>query len=92
MEIQLAVKAKLRSFTFEGSELRLRPSCNVFITMNPGYAGGGEQEHSNLGCLLVRLSKSCSERGSAVQLHSYCRCKADPAVTSVTVSLSVAQK
>jgi dynein heavy chain len=40
MEIQLAVKAKLRTFTFEGSELRLRPSCNVFITMNPGYAGG----------------------------------------------------
>lgn len=31
LEIQLAVKAKLKSFVFEGSELTLRPSCNVFM-------------------------------------------------------------
>lgn len=31
LEIQLAVKAKLKSFVFEGSELKLRPSCNVFM-------------------------------------------------------------
>jgi hypothetical protein len=60
MEIQLAVKAKLRTFTFEASELRLRPSCNVFITMNPGYAGAAVQlaHHSllsgqNLACAPV---------------------------------------
>jgi hypothetical protein len=28
LEIQLAVKAKVATFTFEGSELRLRPTCN----------------------------------------------------------------
>ena len=36
LEVQLAVKNKVKTFVFEGSELPLRPTCNVFITMNPG--------------------------------------------------------
>ncbi|CAD7701708.1 unnamed protein product [Ostreobium quekettii] len=42
LEMQLAVKNKLKSVVFEGSELPVRPSCNAFITMNPGYAGRSE--------------------------------------------------
>lgn len=42
LEVQLAVKNKLKTFHFEGSEIPLRPTCNVFITMNPGYAGRSE--------------------------------------------------
>ena len=37
LEVQLAVKNKVKTFVFEGSELPLRPTCNVFITMNPGW-------------------------------------------------------
>ena len=40
--IQQAVAARKTSFTFYGTELSLKWTCNVFITMNPGYAGRAE--------------------------------------------------
>jgi dynein heavy chain len=42
LTIQIALSAKVERFMFEGVEIRLRQTCNAFITMNPGYAGRSE--------------------------------------------------
>ena len=55
LEIQLAVQNNVKTFMFEGSELTLKPTCNVFITMNPDYAMISEIMLYSSGYLQVLL-------------------------------------